>query len=261
MSNNTMKPGDFTSLAENYSAFRPRYASIVVDTIFGLSSKAPHHADVVDVGAGTGIWTRMMADKKPTSIRAVEPNDNMRKMGQQDSSSTHIQWSKGSAEQTGLESESCDLLTMASSFHWADFDTATAEFNRVLRPGGTFAALWNPREIRTGSIFEEIENKIYELNPSIKRRSSGNSAFTDSLFSTLQQSPYFTDVIYLEAFHKEIRTVDAYIGAWRSVNDVRVQLGEEKFEEFLSFVEKRLQGMDQLEVEYRTRAWVARKHV
>ncbi len=34
----------------------------------------------------------------------------------------------------------CDLLTMASSLHWTDFEQAISEFVRVLRPGGVFAA-------------------------------------------------------------------------------------------------------------------------
>ncbi|NJB68377.1 ubiquinone/menaquinone biosynthesis C-methylase UbiE [Desulfobaculum xiamenense] len=259
MSERSMKPGDFTALAQNYSAFRPRYADIIVDTVFGLQNRPAREIDVVDVGAGTGIWTRMMAQKGPASIRAVEPNDEMRRMGVADSSALPIQWCKGNAENTGLETDSCDILSMASSFHWADFDSAVKEFDRVLRPGGIFLALWNPREIKAGSIFDEIEHKIYELNPAIKRRSSGNSTFTDGLFASLTQCGLFRDVLYMESFHKEMRSVDAYIGAWRSVNDVRSQLGEEKFEEFLAFVEQRLDGMNELEVEYRTRAWIARK--
>ena len=37
----------------------------------------------------------------------------------------------GNAEETGLEPDSIDMLTMASSFHWADFEVATKEFHRV----------------------------------------------------------------------------------------------------------------------------------
>ncbi|MFD6951333.1 methyltransferase domain-containing protein [Nocardiopsis sp. NPDC060348] len=44
-------------------------------------------------------------------------------------------------EDTGLPSHSCDIVTMASSFHWVDFDAGLKEFHRILRPGGWFVAL------------------------------------------------------------------------------------------------------------------------
>jgi hypothetical protein len=46
---------------------------------------------------------------------------------------------------------------MASSFHWADFELATKEFSRVLRKGGRFCALWNPRLIEVNPMLVEIE--------------------------------------------------------------------------------------------------------
>jgi ubiquinone/menaquinone biosynthesis C-methylase UbiE len=50
-----------------------------------------------------------------------------------------------------LADGSVDLVSMASSFHWADFDTACDEFHRILRSGGVFVALWNPRLIEVNS--------------------------------------------------------------------------------------------------------------
>jgi len=50
-----------------------------------------------------------------------------------------------------------------------------------------------------------------------------------------------------------------YLGLWRSVNDLRVQLGESKFDKFLMFIENRLKGVDTIEATYLTRAWSARR--
>jgi hypothetical protein len=52
---------------------------------------------------------------------------------------------------------------------------------------------------------------------------------------------------------------DRYVGAWRSVNDLRVQLGSERFDAFLSFVEERIRGIEAIEATYLTRAWSARR--
>ena len=82
--------------------------------------------------------------------------------------SKQVIWKNGSAERTTLAENSIDWLTMASSFHWADFKIATEEFHRVLRPNGLFTALWDPRFIEDNPLLVEIENKLTELNPDIK---------------------------------------------------------------------------------------------
>ena len=119
----------------------------VLDALTGLFDKSVAEIDFVDVGAGTGIWTRMVHNIGAKTVLAVEPNEDMRTSGIADSGDTSIRWMSGSAEQTGLPPKSADWLSMASSFHWANFDAATREFHRILRPGGWFTALWNPRLI------------------------------------------------------------------------------------------------------------------
>ena len=54
-----MKLGDFTSLAKNYNRYRVGYSDKVLDSIISLLDMKMEKADVVDIGAGTGIWTRM----------------------------------------------------------------------------------------------------------------------------------------------------------------------------------------------------------
>jgi SAM-dependent methyltransferase len=165
----------------------------------------------------------------------------------------------GNAEQTGLPAASCDWLSMASSFHWADFDKASREFHRVLRPGGRFTALWNPRLIEINPLLVEIEAHLNTLRPNIKRVSSGRSGITEVLTEQLLASPCFEDVVYLEGRHVIVMTPARYIGAWRSVNDLRVQLGAEKFDAFLDFVTKRISGLNVIEATYLTRAWSTRR--
>ena len=105
----------------------------------------------------------------------------------------------------------------------------------------------------------EIEEHLNTLRTDIKRVSSGRSGITDTLTEKLWDSPYFEDVVYLEGRHVIEMSKERYLGAWRSVNDLRVQLGSEKFDIFLEFVENRLKGLDVIEATYLTRAWSARK--
>jgi ubiquinone/menaquinone biosynthesis C-methylase UbiE len=189
----------------------------------------------------------------------VEPNDDMRGQGIETSRGSDIVWHKGSAEATGLPDSSADLVSMASSFHWADFDKACDEFHRILRPGGVFVALWNPRLIEASPLLVEIEAQITRLKPDIRRVSSGRSGITERLTDMLSAKPQFAEVLYLEGRHSLHQTPGQYIGAWRSVNDLQVQLGPELFRKFLDFTEKRIAGLTAIETTYVTRAWAARR--
>jgi ubiquinone/menaquinone biosynthesis C-methylase UbiE len=259
MLTNKLKAGDFTGLASDYSINRPGYCASVLSSLFGLVNKPVKDIDFVDVGAGTGIWTRMVNSKGVRSSVAVEPNDDMRKQGIADSSGTSIKWLDGNAEGTGLSDGVCDWLTMASSFHWTDFDAAICEFHRVLRTEGLFTALWNPRLIEVNPLLVEIEEHLNTLRSDIERVSSGRSGITNTLTERLWDSSYFEDVIYIEGRHIIEMSTDRYLGAWRSVNDLRVQLGTEKFGSFLEFIRQRLKGLRVIEATYLTRGWSARK--
>jgi len=258
MTGTLIQHGNFDSLAGDYAQFRPGYAPSIVPAILALVGRPAEEVDAADVGAGTGIWTRMLAGQNLHSVTAVEPSDEMRRQGILTSQNHKIDWRAGTAEETGLAARSYDLVSMASSFHWADFDRACAEFQRILRPGGRFVALWNPRMIELNPLLVEIEEEVKRLNPEVKRISSGRSGLTEKLTEMLWAKPGFDDVVYLEARHAARQTVEQYIGVWRSVNDLRVQLGSDGFDKFLDFVARRTAGLDGIETTYLTRAWVAR---
>jgi ubiquinone/menaquinone biosynthesis C-methylase UbiE len=254
-----MKHGDFTGLAESYARYRPGYSDSVLTALLALVAKPIAQMDAADVGAGTGIWTVMLASKGCRSVTAVEPNDDMRRQGQEVTRTQGVKWQNGSGEATGLAAASADFLSMASSFHWVDFDKGIKEFARVLRPGGRFVALWNPRLIEANPLIAETEDYLRVLCPDIKRVSSGRSGITEKLTDMLSGRPEFEDAIYMEGRHVRHQTVDEYVGAWRSVNDVQVQLGPESFERFLEHVRSRLSAVPRVEITYLTRAWAARR--
>lgn len=251
--------GNFTGLAANYSKFRPGYSPDVLSAIIGMSGKTPSQMDVADVGAGTGIWTRMLAGAGMKSVTAVEPNDDMRKHGEADNDGADIKWQKGSAEVTGLADNSADILSMASSFHWADFDVATAEFARVLKSEGLFVALWNPRFIDDSPLLVDIEKQILEISPNVSRVSSGSSAFVKTLTARFADHPLFTPPVYIEGRHVSRLSRDHYIGVWESVNDIRSQMGEESWAKFMDYIKEKTKDLTHIDCSYLTRAWVVRK--
>lgn len=129
---------------------------------------------VADVGAGTGKLTENLVSLGLSGF-AVEPNDAMRKEGIRGFEGCNsFVWSKGTAEITGLPDQCVDWVLMGSSFHWTDTPIALREFHRILRPGGFFTAIWNPRDIESSPLHLEIENKIHDMLPNMKRVSSGS---------------------------------------------------------------------------------------
>ena len=251
-----MKHGDFTGLAESYELYRVGYSDDVLKAIAALLPARPDTASVLDVGAGTGKWSRHLVEYFG-SCTAVEPNDDMRAQGEQ--ANPTVKWHPGSAEETGQPSSSFDWVTMASSFHWTDYKVALAEFHRLLKPEGMFTCLWNPRIVKGVPLLEEVEATIDEIVPRKNRKSSGSSEFVETLCDKLMETGHFTDLIYIEARFNVRMTKEHYIGVWRSVNDIRVQAGPEKFEELMQRIEEIIAGEPHLDCPYLTRAWSVRR--
>ncbi len=129
-----MKQGDFTEVAKHYHN-RPAYSVMLLDKLIKCvndTNKLLDKLRVVEVGAGTGKLTKILADDFGMNIRAVEPNDSMREEGKNYTKDSNISWCKGSGEDTGIESSSADWVIMASSFHWTDPKKSLPEFARIL---------------------------------------------------------------------------------------------------------------------------------
>jgi len=149
---------------------------------------------------------------------------------------------------------------MASSFHWVNFHAGIKEFSRILGDNGIFVALWNPRYLDNNPLLLKLEKKLALLKgENIERVSSGASDKINGLMDDLDCSTLFNGVEYFEGTHTQEFSKEAYLGVWNSVNDVRVQLGERKFLEFIDFVENQLEGQMSILAEYKTKAFLVRK--
>lgn len=95
---------------------------------------------VVDLGAGTGKFTRLLA-LTGARVVAVEPVAAMRRQLAELLPGVHA--TDGTAERTGLAAGSVDAVVAAQAWHWFRQDEALAEVERVLRPGGGLALVWN----------------------------------------------------------------------------------------------------------------------
>jgi len=131
----------FSDRAAAYASNRPGYPDEAVDAIFaGLGD--PRTLTVADIGAGTGISSRLFA-ARGASVIAIEPNAKMREAAAPDE---RVHWQDGTAEHTGLFGDSVDIAVACQAFHWFANDAAMAEFRRIAR--GRAAMLQYERDER-----------------------------------------------------------------------------------------------------------------
>ena len=128
----------FERVAEDYEAGRPGYPTALLDEL-PLTAES----DVLDLGAGTGKLTRVLAERY-RSVVAVEPLAGMRAVLER--LVPRAESRAGSAEAIPVAEGSVDAVFAAQAFHWFANDEAVAEIARVVRPGGLFAVVWNEPE-------------------------------------------------------------------------------------------------------------------
>ena len=249
-----MKHGDFTELAKYYGN-RPGYSKTVLTCLKNHIYNTIGEGRTADIGAGTGKLTENLAEIGLSGF-AVEPNEAMRTEGRKVFKDRgEFIWSEGSAEVTGLTDNCVNWALMGSSFHWTDSKKAIEEFYRILVPGGFFTAIWNPRDIESSELHKRIEDVVYSEVPGMKRVSSGKTVSMEEMREKLLYGGYFKDIFYLEAPHTEFMTKERYMNTWRSVNDIQVQAGEERFLRILTKIEDIIRDRDEIEVPYRSRSW------
>ncbi|SOX54896.1 class I SAM-dependent methyltransferase [Mycobacterium ahvazicum] len=128
----------FGSIAEDYDGLRPRPPQDAVDWLV-----PPGCQVAVDVGAGTGLFSRTLVDKAAEVI-AVEPDARMRKVLTE--RSPGVRALEGRGESIPLPDAAADAVFVSSAWHWMDHERALPEIARVLRDGGRFGLIWTSRD-------------------------------------------------------------------------------------------------------------------
>jgi SAM-dependent methyltransferase len=141
----------FARSVDTYERARPDYPPEAIAYLAHELDLGPGRT-VVDLAAGTGKLTRPLA-ALGCEVIAVEPLDEMRA-----AIGAPARALDGTAEDIPLPDDSADAVTVGQAFHWFDGAAALAEIERVLRPGGGLALVWNRRPVEASALHAAISD-------------------------------------------------------------------------------------------------------
>jgi len=127
---------NFGNVAADYAKFRDAIPTILFEQ---LAERGVHFHGrrVVDLGAGTGIFSRSLQSQgarvdgvecSPELIRQAERIDQ--ELG------ISIAYHPGTAERTELPDHDADIVTAVRAWHWFDRAKALHEIRRIIKPNG-----------------------------------------------------------------------------------------------------------------------------
>jgi SAM-dependent methyltransferase len=143
----------FSRQAADYAKFRPRYPK---ELFRWLASIAPSKELAWDCATGSGqaaveladVFERVIAtDGSPKQIANAEPHPG-------------VDYRAATAEDSGLESHSVDLITVAQALHWFDLERFYVEVRRILKPEGVIAA-WAYKLATVTEKIDAVVNHYY----------------------------------------------------------------------------------------------------
>lgn len=128
-----------------YDYHRPTYPMDAIERFLEvLEIKGREGARILDLGAGTGKLTEILAKRPETyQISAIEPHDQMRAILEK-KNLQNVDVLDGIAEDLDFfDDETFDAVAVGQAFHWMANMEALKDIHRVLKPTAVLGMIWN----------------------------------------------------------------------------------------------------------------------
>jgi SAM-dependent methyltransferase len=156
---------DFGKTAADYAKHRAGFPHRFFERlqVTGIAAAGMH---ALDLGTGTGTVARGLASLG-CDVTGLDPSEALTAQAVEldRAAGVTVRYVTATAEDTGFEGESFDLVTAGQCWHWFDRPKAAAEVRRVLKPGGRLVIAhfdWIPLP---GNVVHATEQLILKHNP------------------------------------------------------------------------------------------------
>ncbi|KXJ23702.1 uncharacterized methyltransferase C25B8.09 isoform X1 [Exaiptasia diaphana] len=136
--------------SKHYEQVRPDYPKEAVEILMNKLGLLGEYRDkakqltVLELGAGTGKFTRVMASVLHDANVRIIASDPVKEMCEQFKDMLpDIEIKQFGAENIDAPEESVHAVVAASCFHWFKFKESIDEIHRALAPDGKFAVAWH----------------------------------------------------------------------------------------------------------------------
>ncbi|GAB3062690.1 class I SAM-dependent methyltransferase [Salinicoccus sesuvii] len=173
---------NFGNVAEEYLKFRDDIPESLTKELEkrGLEIGG---SKVADLGAGPGLLSKMLSDKGAI-VDAVEPSLELIEVGKQHiGSDQRINFTQSYAENTGLPSNSYDIVTVMRAWHWFDREATIEEIKRILKPGGHLIII-DSGFTSASRIVKESMKIIQSYSPDRQIRAAGTKELASQMINS-----------------------------------------------------------------------------
>ena len=211
----------FSGHSADYSRFRPTYP----ETLFEwCAEQSPARNAAWDCATGNGQAAVPLARR----FGRVFATDLSEKQLAEATRAPGVDYRVGTAEASGLEPTSVDLVTAAQALHWFDHVRFAAEVRRVARPGALLA-VWSYGLSATSPEVDRVMHEFYEMTGPFwepERQMVDDGYRGISLPFTEVPAPALT----LAADWSQAQLL-GYVGTWSGLRTMRVKTGRDPIAE------------------------------
>lgn len=143
----------FSEDSSKYGRYRPDYPAALYSHLATLSSQ---QLKAWDCATGNGQAALQLSECFAEVIATDASDAQIRNAVAKD----NICYRIASAENSGIASDSINLITVAQAFHWFNIEAFSIEADRVLREGGILA-IWTYNLLSISKGIDEIVNHLY----------------------------------------------------------------------------------------------------